>query len=108
MIDLIEAIRIAMEPDATVEARTAGASACRSILANLEPAPSQASEQPIFNPTQIAHIVTALRGVPTDQLLDLAIAKLRAALPSGTEVPRQPPLKLQLIPVAQQTGRKTP
>jgi hypothetical protein len=106
MIDLVEAIRIAMEPDATVEARAAGASACRSILATLE-TPIQSSERPAFNPAQIAGLVTALRGVPADQLLDLAIARLRAALPAGTAVPQSQPLKLQLIPMAL-AARKTP
>jgi hypothetical protein len=45
-----------------------------------------------------------LRGVPPDKLLDLAIEKLRAALPAGIEVPQAQPLKFQLIPVAPLAG----
>jgi hypothetical protein len=36
--------------------------------------------------------------MPPDQLLDLAIAKLRGALPAGTDVPAAMPLKYDLIP----------
>jgi hypothetical protein len=37
--------------------------------------------------------------MPQDQLLDLAIARLRAALPAGVEVAPVKPLKFHLIPV---------
>jgi hypothetical protein len=47
--------------------------------------------------SQIATVVGALRGVPMEQLLDLAIAKLRSALPPGTELPATSPVRFQLI-----------
>jgi hypothetical protein len=50
-----------------------------------------------INASQIASVVGALRGVPPDQLLDLAIAKLRASLPAGVEVPKVEPLKFHII-----------
>lgn len=58
-------------------------------------------------PEEIAGLVSALRGVPVDQLLDLAIAKMRAALPAGTSVPRAQPVKFQLVPV-QPREKSTP
>jgi hypothetical protein len=98
MIELLEVIRSALANDVTEESRRAGAQACRTILASLEP-PRVQQEPPPFNPAQIAGLVSALRGVPVDQLLDMAIAKMRAALPAGTSVPRVEPVKFQLIPV---------
>ena len=94
MDQLIETIRAAIAPDASAEARAAGAQACRTILAALDAASGQplAAASPI-PASPIASIVGALRGVPPDQLLDLAIAKLRAALPAGTEVPKVAPFK---------------
>jgi hypothetical protein len=86
MEDVIEAIRAAMAPDATSEAKTAGIAACRAILGALEAAPGQpliaASPTPA---SPIAAFVGSLRGVPVEQLLDLAIARLRGALPADGE-----------------------
>jgi hypothetical protein len=92
MTEHIETIRTAFAADATAEARLAGAQACRALLGVLEP--TTASTLP-----PVASIVAAIRGVPADQLLDLAIAKLRAALPAGAAVTAVQPLKFQLIPV---------
>ena len=83
-----------MAPDATPETRAVAATAYRSILAALEPRPA-AAPPPSVPP--IASIVSALRGVPPDQLLDLAIAKLRAALPAGADVPPVAPLKFDFL-----------
>ena len=104
MENLIESIRVALAPDATNEAKVAGASACRTILAALDAVPGQPiAAAPIPHPQTlpIANAVAVLRSVPAEQLLDLAIAKLRAALPAGTEVPQAQPLKFQMIPRAQ-------
>ena len=49
------------------------------------------------DPGQIASMISALRGIPVDQLLDLAIARMRAALPKGIEVPRPEPVKFHII-----------
>jgi hypothetical protein len=97
MNDLIAAIHAALDPSASADTRAAGASACRTILAALDATPGQpmaAAPQP---PPAIANIVSALRGVPPDQLLDLAIAKLRAALPAGAEVAAPRPLNFHLV-----------
>jgi hypothetical protein len=103
MENIIETIRAAIASDASPEARAAGAAACRAILTALESTPGQPIGAAIVAPpaSPVAAIVATLRGVPTDQLLDLAIMKLRAALPAGVEVPQAAPLKLQFIPKAQ-------
>jgi len=51
------------------------------------------------NPSAIASAVVMLRNVPPDQLLDLAITKLRAALPAGTQAAPVAPLKFHIVPV---------
>jgi hypothetical protein len=102
MNDVIEAIRAALIPEATPEARVAGTAACRAVLTALEAVPGQpmaATSAPAAPPLpQVANIASMLRSVPPDQLLDLAIAKLRSALPSGTEVAQVQPLKFRFIP----------
>ena len=100
MTDPIEAIRAAIADGATAEARTAGAAACRAILGALEASAGQpmATATPI-DTSQIASIVGALRGVPAEQLLDLAIAKLRSALPADAAVPPVTPLKFHILPI---------
>ncbi len=102
MENVIDSIRAGLAGDATPEAKAAGATACRAILAALEGTPGQPLAAPTvlpFNGPQIAGVVSALRGVPPDQLLDLAIQRLRAALPAGVEVPPAPPLKFNIVPV---------
>ena len=101
MDNVIESIQAAVATDATPEARAAGIAACRMILSALEGTPGEplAAAVPV-GPSQISSIVGALRGVPPDQLLDLAIAKLRAALPTGTEVPAVAPLKFHIVPIS--------
>ena len=73
MDDLIASIQAAFAEGATTEARTVGASACRTLLAALAPqvvTPEIAAVAP--------QIAAAVRGMNFDQLLELAIAKLRA------------------------------
>ncbi len=99
---LIESIRAAVAADASTEVRAAGVTACRTILTALEAVPGQPLAAAVVAPPMvppIAAIATALRGMPADQLLDLAIQKLRASLPPGAEPPRVQPLKFQLVPV---------
>lgn len=112
MDELIEAIRTATSAGATDEARAAGANACRAILAALvatpgEPlaqpppvAPANAVQSPIAAAPPIAAFVSALRGMPPEQLLDLAIERLRAALPKDATVPPVEPVRFQMIPIA--------
>lgn len=123
METLIEAIRVAVQSDATDDAKHQGALACRTILTALEAKageplvpPTQAptevstvvqSDQtatpatPPIGPQQVAAIVGALRGMPPEQLLDLAIARLRAALPSEATTPTIAPVRFQIIPIGQ-------
>lgn len=122
METLIEAIRVALLPDATDEAKHQGALACRTILTTLdtkagEPLAAQAdapaapapAASPAFEPQQVAAIVGALRGLPPEQLLDLAIARLRAALPAGAAAPAVAPIRFQILqlgPLAEVVGVK--
>ena len=95
---LLESIKAAVLPGATDEARAAGANACRAILAALDARPGEALVvAPPANPLVAA--VSMLRSMPPDQLLDLAIARLRAALPAGVTVDPVPPLRFTLLPV---------
>lgn len=117
METLIETIRVAVQSDATDEAKHQGALACRTILTALEAKageplvpptepnaapPSAPMAQPLsaIEPQQVAAIVGALRGMPAEQLLDLAIARLRAALPKDATTPTIAPVKFQIIPIA--------
>lgn len=102
MDNVIDSIRAAIASDATPEVKAVGATACRAILAALEGTAGQPLAVPAVVPlsgSQIAGVVSALRGVAPDQLLDLAIQRLRAALPAGVEVPPAPPLKFNIVPV---------
>jgi hypothetical protein len=99
MNDIIEIIRAAVAPEATPDARGAGVEACRTILAALSAKQGEPMTAAVAEPASpIAAIVGGLRTMPPDQLLDLAIAKLRAALPADTQVPPAMPLKFHLIP----------
>lgn len=98
MNDLLETIRISLAADAAPAARQAGAAACRTILVGLEGGVPPSATPPL-NASAIANVVTALRGVPPEQLLDLAIAKLRSALPAGVEPSSVKPLKFHIVPV---------
>lgn len=102
METLIESIRAAIATDASDEARATGAQACRTILAALETKPGEAmiAAPPTSGAapaTQIASVLGALRGLPAEQLLDLAITRLRAALPNGSETPSAAPLKFHIV-----------
>ena len=98
MENLIDAIRAATADNATPEARAAGAQACRTILTALEaklgqplataPAPSNTAQA----------IIAALRDTPPDQLIDLAIAKLRALVPAQPETVQV--VRIPLVPIS--------
>ena len=98
MDDLIDAIRAAVATGASDEVRTAGASACRTILAALEATPGQPMAAPDAPsvPAPLAAVVAALRGMPPEQLLDTAIARLKAALPDAQ---MSPPVRFHLVPI---------
>jgi hypothetical protein len=98
--EIIAHIRAAFAPEATPEARTRAADTCRAILGVLAPekvaAATPSSSLPHPNAAALA---SAVRGMPPDQLLDLVIARLRAVLPAGVEVPNASPISFHLIPV---------
>lgn len=105
MENLIEAIKNAIAPNASDDARAVGAQACRTILVALEtPAgePLGAPTAPVA-PTDPASplqmVATALRTMPPDQLLDLAIARLKAALPPDAKVQPVKRLNVPLVAV---------
>jgi hypothetical protein len=105
---LVEAITAAIADGASDEARATGAQACRTILAALEATagePLTASAPAVAAPAApAAAIVGALRGMPAEQLLDLAIARLKAALPPGADVQPTQPLKFHIVPVPPRRG----
>jgi hypothetical protein len=71
---LIDTIRNATAASATPEQKTAGAAACRALLATLGTAPGT----PLV-PPRAPHPLAHLAKLPPDKLLDLIIAKVRAA-----------------------------
>ena len=101
MEELLESIRAATAADANAELRAVGVAACRTILAALDPTPDIPTATGIPTTTSpIATMIGALRDVPPDKLLDLAIARLKAALPADTQLAPVTPIKFQFIPVA--------
>jgi hypothetical protein len=87
---LIDSIRTAIDDGASDEARAAGATACRSLLAVLEPRPAEpiAPSAPVPQAPRlpIAAIAQAIRNVPPDQLADMLIAKLRTLVPPEGQI----------------------
>lgn len=84
--NLIETIRAALASDATPEARAAGVTASRAVLAALGANAGQPLAPPPVQIGPTAHAIAGLlRSTPPDQLLDLLIAKLSAAVPAGTQ-----------------------
>lgn len=100
---LLDTIRAAVAADATAEVKASGASACRTILAALEA--KQGEPLRAATPSSATHSIVAavsmLRGVPVDQLLDLAITRLRAALPESETAPSVQGLNVPLVAVPQ-------
>lgn len=110
MDDLIEKMRAATANDASDEARAAGAQACRTLLTALEAKPGESMATAVTVPTPVQEgsatplatvqaLAAALRGMTPDQLLDLAITRLRAALPAGAEAPTAQAVKFPLVPI---------
>lgn len=100
MQEMIESIRAAVADGATPEQKTAGAVACRAILAALEAEAGKAIALPG------APTASALAGIPPDQALDLLIARLSAVAearqaahaataPSST---KPAPLRIAFVP----------
>jgi hypothetical protein len=115
MDTLIDAIRAAVAADATDDARQAGAAACRTILTALEAtagaplvAPAVASVPTAPAASPIATVLAAMRTIPSDQLLDLVIDKLRATATARGVAPTAAPVsrsgvQFQIVPVSRPT-----
>jgi hypothetical protein len=98
---LITAIREGVSQNASAEQRTAGANACRAMLAVLEAKPGQPLAPAPATPAianGVQAIVSLLLSAPPEQLLDLAIAKLRTMVPVN-EQPATRAFSLHLVPV---------
>jgi hypothetical protein len=54
----------------------------------------------------VAQAARMLRQLPPDQLLDLALQRLRAALPAGVTVPNPKGIQFQLVPVTPPPGAR--
>ena len=76
MTDLLDCIRIALTEGATPEQKQAGAAACCAAYAALSPPPGV--------PLTVPHAPRV--GVNVDQVLDVAIAKLRAMVPADATI----------------------
>lgn len=106
MNEMLEMIRAAVADGATDDSKRAGATACRTLLIALE---ANAGEPltvttPARAMTPLAAAVSALRHVPPDQILDLAVEKLRAAVAARTPnapvaAPSRPPFHVQIVPL---------
>jgi hypothetical protein len=96
----------ATEPSATSTAAAEAQPAGTSTPSSAEQAPNAPPAAPLgLDAATIGAIIGALRGLPPEQLLDLAIARLRAALPAdkqpppATATPPQPPVRFHLVQV---------
>lgn len=114
---ILEIIRRGLAPEADPAARASALDVCGRIVqafggpmpaspVNLAPAPTMpppfAMPQGFAPPapaSPLAAAVGMLRNLPPEQLLDLAIQRLRAALPQETTVPETKGIQFQLVPV---------
>ena len=111
MENLLEAIKTALASDPSDAARIAGAQACRTILIALETPAGEtlaASSAPVDASAPLHAALSALRGMPADQLLDLAIARLKAALPPGTDAPAIRRLQVPIVELPTAMKARTP
>ncbi|HTR56469.1 MAG TPA: hypothetical protein VMJ10_37605 [Kofleriaceae bacterium] len=99
MDDLIEAIRTAVATDATPEARAAGARACRALLSAFEPSEVAPPAEVAVPSPPIATLVSAVRGMPAEQVMDLLIAKLRTMVPADAQPAASRALNIMRVPV---------
>jgi hypothetical protein len=99
MDTLIDSIRAAITDGATDDTKRAGANACRAILAALDAAPgsSLAAPAPAIN----ASVIGALGRMDLNQLLDVAIARLRVLNASNSNAPPTPSrgVSFPLVPI---------
>ncbi|MBE7450538.1 MAG: hypothetical protein HS111_17055 [Kofleriaceae bacterium] len=97
----LEALRAALADGATPDQRAAGVAACRAIIAALEATPGE--PMPVAASPETATAITApisLAGLSLDQVLDLAIGKLRSMVPAdrlAAAQPTEPPLTIRMF-----------
>jgi hypothetical protein len=120
---LVEIIRRGLAPDADPAARANALDVCGRIVqafGGLVPAPPvnpapiapvapvSGTPSPFMMPqafplpaptSPLAAVVGTLRNLPPEQLFDLAIQRLRAALPQGAAFPEAKGIQFQLVPV---------
>src|SRR5262245_10637660 len=113
---LLEMIRRGLAPDADPTARANALDVCARIVQAFSPPPvnlAPAAHVPTMPPpfampqglappapaSPLAAAVGMLRNLPPEQLFDLAIQRLRAALPQGTTVPESKGIQFQLVPM---------
>jgi hypothetical protein len=105
MENFIDAIRAATADNATPEARVAGAQACRNILAALEAKLGQPLAAASSPSSSMQALLAALGNTPPDQLLDLAIAKLRTLMPAAQSEPQTvQSVRIPLVPISIKGG----
>lgn len=83
--DLVSVIRAALASDASPEARSSGAGACRAILRGLEPAPTRngvppSSSASMLAGTPLGAALGAISAIPREQILELVVTGLRAIM----------------------------
>jgi len=87
--DLIAAIRTAVVPGASPEARAVGATASRAILAALEAKAGQplaaAPPASTLATSPLAAMLTQLAAMPREQMLEFITSFLRSKLPPGAQ-----------------------
>ena len=110
---LISSIRAATAPDASAEARAAGATACRSILTALEAKAGQplTAAPPVATSatSPLATMLAQLVAMPREQMLEFITNFLRTKLPPGTQtqVTAGPRFHLIQLPQMRQPGGGT-
>jgi hypothetical protein len=109
---LLDSIRIAISEGASDDERRRGVVACHAVADALdgsieatapEPAAADAAAAPSVDapPAIIPFGSNPFAGMNADQILELAIAKLRGAVGEGTEAPAPSgqPFRLTLVPI---------
>lgn len=95
--ELVSAIRAALAPDASSEARTSAAHACRAILRGLDPAPSRnaapsTSTASVLAGTPLGNALNAISSIPREQVLGFLVTGLRAVLSQNAPTYRARPV----------------
>jgi len=122
---LLEILRRGLAPTADASAQAMARDVCARILLALSPlsptpaapfvplapgaAPTAGFVPSVAVPTPtspLAAMVGTLRNLPPDQLLDMAIQRLRAVLPAGATVAEPKGIQFQLVPVTPPGGKR--